>query len=124
MSIVGCLEVSTSMFPHTVTVYHKDQETEKYTKTVIEGVYWYGPHSASQNGKGRDSGESVTVVVPLATMGKAGITIRTEDLILKGEGPDITSQTDLEGTPDVATVSSVDTNDVGSSLDCVVISGV
>lgn len=124
MSIVGCLEVSTSMFPHTVTVYHKDQETEKYTKTVIEGVYWYGPHSASQNGKGRDSGESVTVVVPLATMGKAGITIRTEDLILKGEGPEITSIADLEGKGNVITVQSTDWNDVGSLLDCVVINGV
>lgn len=113
-----------AMFPHTATIYHHDAENDTYTRTIVSGVYWYGPHSVGQNGKGRDSSYGTAVVIPMKTMNQAQATVEPEDIMIKGEGPEITSIADLEGKGNVITVQSTDWNDVGSLLDCVVINGV
>ena len=112
-----------AMFPHTATIYHHNEEDDTYSRTVVQGVYWYGPHSVGQNGKGRDSSYATSVVIPARNMELAEANVEPEDLMMKGNGPEIKSITDLESQSNVITVTSVDWNDVGSVLDCVVISG-
>lgn len=112
-----------AMFPHTATIYHHNEEDDSYTRKIVNGVYWYGPHSVGQNGKGRDSSYATSVVIPARNMELADANVEPEDLMVKDVGPEIKSITDLESQSNVITVTSVDWNDVGSVLDCVVISG-
>lgn len=103
------------MFPHTITVFTKD-ENDEYQRVVIEGVYWYGSTSRTLSNKGMDDGASVKVVVPLRLFKG----IERGSLIVKGLVSEIKSIAELN---DYITVTSLDVNDVGSEIDHVIVQG-
>ena len=107
-----------NMFPHSCTVYHKNGD-DTYTKYILEGVYWYGPVLLTLNGKGIDSSQSTTVIVPIKVAKKA--IIKNGDYVVKGLGEDIKSVSDLD-EKETVTIKSIGTNDVGRDLDSVVLS--
>ena len=108
------------MFPHTITVFTKDENTDKYTRIQIEGVYWYGSDNRTLSGKGVDDGSSVTIVMPLIKFEG----IEKGSLIIKGVYSDeINSKSELNSV-EYITVESISIKDVGSNIDHVTIKGV
>lgn len=103
-----------SMFPHKVTLIKKSD----YSVQVINGVYWYGSNSRTLQSKQVDKGNSISVVLPLNKD-----VFSLGDMLIKGEVqlPTITSITALEDY-DYVTVVNKSINDVGSSIDNVVLS--
>ena len=113
-----------NMFPHSLTVYHRTED-DTYVRNIVDGAYWYGPKNTALNGRGMDENHSTTVVIPIESSRQACVNVAPGDYVLKGsDGPEIESITELGGYKNLITVSSVDVNDVGSAIDCVVITGV
>ena len=113
-----------NMFPHSLTVSHRTED-DTYVRNIVDEAYWYGPENTALNGRGMDENHSATVVIPIDSSCKVPVNIVPGDYVLKGsDGPEIESIADLNGYKNLITVSSVDGSDVGSAIDCVVITGV
>lgn len=113
-----------NMFPHSLTVYHHTDD-DTYVRNIIQEAYWYGAEDITLNGRGMDENHNVTVVIPIDPSCKVPVNIVPGDYVLKGsDGPEIESITELDGYKNLITVSSADASDVGSAIDCVVITGV
>lgn len=107
------------MFPHTITIFTYQEDTDTYTKQVIEGVWWSSSDSVpiaterAHNGSGR-------VVIPKELMGN--ILVAHGSYVVKGEHDDITSSSELENVT-CFQVSDIKVNDAGWDIDNMVISG-
>lgn len=117
--------------PHTITIYNKYKE--KYIKSVLKDVYWYGTDSINISGKGIVENGAINIIIDGENISKyvpeeeyigneKTFTIQNGIRIILGEGPDITSLAEIEKLKQI-TVFSYDTNIVSSELDNVFISG-
>lgn len=106
------------MFPHSITIYTLDDEGESYSCETVKGVYWYGNNSLGNTEKGKEKGNSITIVMPL---NKQPSTLKNGSIVVKGIHEAITSIKDLESVESV-TVSSIAVHDVGSNIDNIVVS--
>lgn len=114
-----------SMFPHSITIYHHSIQngTDAYTKDIVRGVYWYGRHSVHPSGRGSSGGDAVTIITSMATAATRGTAWNVEvgDRVILGEGGDITALSQISGG---ITVTDIEDNRVGASVDNITILGV
>lgn len=117
--------------PHTITMYNKYQD--KYKRTELNDVYWYGTDSINISGKGIVESGSINIIIDGVNVlkyipeeeyigDKNTFTIQKGMRIILGNGPDITSINEVENFRQM-TVFSYDINIVGSELDNIFISG-
>ncbi len=117
--------------PHTITIYNK--YNDKYYKSILENVYWYGTDSINISGKGIVESRAINIVIDGANIvkyvpeeeytGKTNtFTIQNGIRIVLGEGSNINSLNEIEKLKQI-TVFSYDTNIVGSDLDNILVSG-
>ncbi len=117
--------------PHTITIYNKFND--KYIKTILNGVYWYGTDSVNISGKGIVESGAINIIIDGDNLSKYvskeeyvgdkdTFTIENNIRIVYGIGPDIESLNEIEKLKQM-TVFSYDTNIVGSSIDNILISG-
>lgn len=107
------------MFPHTITVF-TPLGNGGYERYLISGVYWYGISGKTLSGKGKEATASVKIAMPI----KLFKGIEKGSYIVKGNYPEIKSIKELDGIENCITVQNIDINDVGSTIDNVVITGV
>ena len=117
--------------PHTITIYNK--YGDRYFKTVLSDVYWYGTDSINISGNGVVESGAINIIVDGENLSKYvseekyigeknTFTIQNEIRIVLGEGPDIESVSEIEYLKQI-TVFSYDVNVVGSPLDNILIGG-
>lgn len=121
--------------PHTITIYNKLKvdDTEQYIKRVLNNVYYYGTDSVNISGKGVVESGNINIIIDGENLedyvnyksfsDSLKYTIKPNDRIVLGVGPDITSINDLNDSIRQITVFSIDENLVGSSLDNLLITG-
>jgi len=117
--------------PHTITIYNKYDE--KYYKTILNNVYWYGTDSINISGKGIVESGAINVIIDGDNLSKyipkeeytgdkETFTIQKNNRIVLGNGSDINSVSELEGLKQI-TVLSYDVNIIGGDLDNILIGG-
>ena len=118
--------------PHTITIYNK--YNDKYIKTILNGVYWFGTDSINISGKGIVESGAINVIIDGDNLSKYvseeeylgetnTFTIqKATTRIVLGVGTDIVSLNELNDLKQI-TVFSYDTNIVGSPLDNILIGG-
>lgn len=121
--------------PHTITIYNKLKvdDTEQYIKRVLNNVYYYGTDSVNISGKGVVESGNINIIIDGENLedyvnyksfnDSSKYTIKPNDRIVLGVGPDITSINELNDSIRQITVFSIDENLVGSSLDNLLITG-
>lgn len=121
--------------PHTITIYNKLKVdgTEQYIKRVLNNVYYYGTDSVNISGKGVVESGNINIIIDGENLedyvnyksfsDSSKYTIKPNDRIVLGVGPDITSTNELNDSIRQITVFSIDENLVGSSLDNLLITG-
>lgn len=121
--------------PHTITIYNKLKVdgTEQYIKRVLNNVYYYGTDSVNISGKGVVESGNINIIIDGENLedyvnyksfsDSSKYTIKPNDRIVLGVGPDITSINKLNDSIRQITVFSIDENLVGSSLDNLLITG-
>ena len=121
--------------PHTITIYNKLKvdDTEQYIKRVLNNVYYYGTDSVNISGKGVVESGNINIIIDGENLedyvnyksfsDSSKYTIKPNDRIVLGVGPDITSINELKDSIRQITVFSIDENLVGSSLDNLLITG-
>lgn len=121
--------------PHTITIYNKLKVdgTEQYIKRVLNNVYYYGTDSVNISGKGVVESGNINIIIDGENLedyvnyksfsDSSKYTIKPNDRIVLGVGPDITSINELNDSIRQITVFSIDENLVGSSLDNLLITG-
>ncbi len=125
------------MFPHTVTIYnkYKDGSTEKWQRTVLEGVFWDSSKGAIMRKAGVTAADGLQLIIPLSV--DSGIatymkpkawaalevksenwTIQSGDVVVLGDiaYEVVTSSKELQAYDDVMIVSNVDTRDYGGEM--------
>lgn len=99
-------------FTETITVYNmtpqQGRDPPKIRRTVVHGVFWDSTCGAAFSKSGKDSSDSVTVMIPDRTdcipaadwfargFPEGFFTLSPGDIIAKGECGEITSAADLE----------------------------
>lgn len=116
------------MFPHTITIFGKQNADKTYPRTVIKGVLWYGSETFIISGKSIQNSDSINVIIPKVALKENNIPIDFKiekgNRIVKGEVPNIqNSITELNSYENIIIVSSIDDNDFGSEIDSIVIGG-
>lgn len=121
-----------SMFPDTVTLYNKYMEdnTEKWKRTELEGVYWNDIEGTVLRKTGAASSSNATVIIPLSIRGyqkpkewrkyRSGWTLQPGDYICRGQINIPISRSaakELSGFDDVRSIVSVDCKRFGSGMD-------
>lgn len=117
--------------PHTITVYNKLDN--KYIKTTLSDVYWYGTDSINISGKGIVESGAINIIIDGDNLSKyvpeeeyigdkETFTIQKNARIVYGDGPEIESVSEIENLKQI-TVFSYDANIVGSNIDNILISG-
>ncbi len=121
-----------SMFPDTVTLYNKYMEdnTEKWKRTVLEGVYWNDIEGAVLRKTGAASSSNATVIIPLSIRGyqkpkewrkyRSGWTLQPGDYICRGQiniPIALSAAKELSGFDDVRSIVSADCKQFGSGMD-------
>ena len=110
------------MFPHTITIYHHSVENseDKYNKTVLDGFYFNSAKGTAKDGKGAGNDNTATIISNVENARKYGTEwiIQPKDMVLLGEGKDITSFRELQNA---FTVTGVAENVCGSEVDNIVI---
>lgn len=117
--------------PHTITIYNK--YNDKYFKSILNDVYYYGTDSINVSGKGIAESGSINIIIDGDNLSKyiseekyvgdnETFTVQTNIRIVLGEGPNITSLNEIEKLKQI-TVFSFDVNIVGSDLDNILIGG-
>lgn len=110
-------------FPHTITVFEKQNKDGTYPRKEIEGVYWYGTEGFTIAGKGIVPSNSINIIIPKEKLPE-DFNIRKGCRIVKGLASDIKKTiNELNDYDEVMTVTSTNLYDVGSSLDCLLIGG-
>lgn len=121
--------------PHTITIYNKLKvdDNEQYIKRVLNGVYYYGTDSVNISGKGVVESGNINIIIDGENLkdyvnyksfsDSSKYTVKPNDRIVLGVGPDITSINELNDSIRQITVFSIDENLVGSSLDNLFITG-
>lgn len=121
--------------PHTITIYNKLKvnDNNQYFKRVLSGVYYYGTDSVNISGKGVVESGNINIIIDGENLGdyvnyksfsdSSKYTVKPNDRIVLGVGPDITSINELNDSIRQITVFSIDENLVGSSLDNLLITG-
>lgn len=118
--------------PHTITIYNKLNDI--YYKKVLHGVYWYGTDSINLSGKSAVESGNINIIIDNENLvgyvsenefvgDKDTFTIQRENRIILGEGPDITSLTEIPKSFKQMTVFGIDENLVGSSIDNILVAG-
>lgn len=73
------------MFPHTMTLYHKDETADKWTRIVVEHVLWEDLKARVMRTNGTESADKVAVYIPKVVNGVAReIPMADGDVIIKG----------------------------------------
>ena len=73
------------MFPHTLTLYHKDATADKWTRSVVEHVLWDDLRARVMRTNGTESADRAVVYIPMVVDGVAReIPITDGDIIVKG----------------------------------------
>lgn len=94
-----------------ITLYHKIKgRNERWDKTIYNNTWTFGGHGASLN-KGLTEANDLQVRIPYKKNSIDITNINVGDLILIGEGTDITTASDLN---DYYTITSVNNNTFGS----------
>ncbi len=109
------------MFPHSITVYHYNERTGIYTRQYIQGVYWQGGGEATAANNGEEHKKSASVIFSpqkTALYAAGAFSVRLDDVIVRGNGPEIQSTKDLT---DYAKVVSITENVCGSAVDNLVL---
>lgn len=121
--------------PHTITIYNKLKvnDNDQYFKRVLSGVYYYGTDSVNISGKGVVESGNINIIIDGENLedyvnyksfsDSSKYTVKPNDRIVLGVGPDITSINELNDSIRQITVFSIDENLVGSSLDNLLITG-
>ncbi len=121
--------------PHTITIYNKLKvdDNEQYIKRVLNGVYYYGTDSVNISGKGVVESGNINIIIDGDNLedyvnyksynSSSKYTIKPNDRIILGIGPDIASINELNDSYRQITVFSIDENIVGSALDNLLIMG-
>jgi len=126
------------MFVDTITVYNKYTDintgTEKWARTVLEGVYWNAIKGATVRRTGVTSADSVQLIIPFAADKGHGYTtpkvwaalgnrngrwtLQSGDIILHGDtGPALPyTAKELQGYDDMLVITSVDTKAHGGLM--------
>lgn len=127
------------MFPHTVTIYNKDQK-EQYHRKVIKGVFWDSSKGATVRKTGVSSADGLQLIIPfsadksylkpkewLALEDKSSNwTLQPRDIVILGDidYEVIKSSSELSKLyDDVLTISNVDTRDYGGDMSHFEVSG-
>lgn len=116
------------MFPHTITIFGKQNADKSYSSYVIQGVLWYGPEMIVISGKTIQNSDSINVLIPKKAIIKNNLPsdfkIEKGNRIVKGDiKENITSLVELNKHDNGIIVSSVDIKDFGSELDCIIVGG-
>lgn len=124
------------MFPHTVTIYnkYKEEATEKWKKTVIQGVFWNSSKGATIRKTGVSSADGVQLIIPFtADKNKSYVkpqefarmsdksrhwTLQSKDVVIMGNinYEVVKSSSELAQFDDMIIISNVDTRDFGGNL--------
>lgn len=107
-------------FLDTVTIFHKGID-DTYERKVINGCYWYGDTRISNSGHGIVRDDAISVFFPKDVI--TDLKIFKNDRIVKGEVDAISSVNELSKYEDKITVLTVQWNNVGSSLDNILVTG-
>ena len=116
------------MFPHTITIFGKQNLDKTYPRYVIKGVLWYGSETMIIAGKGIQNNDSINILIPKNALIENNLPsdfeITKEFRIVKGEVDNIeNSITELNKYKDCIRVSSINDYDFNSNLDCILVSG-
>lgn len=117
--------------PHTITIYNK--YNDKYFKCILDGVYFYGTDSINISGKGIAESGAINIIIDGDNLfkyvdekkyigNKDTFTLQNNIRIILGNGPDITSLSEIENLKQI-TVFSYDVNIVSSAVDNILIGG-
>lgn len=117
--------------PDTITIYNKF--ADKYVKTVLRDVYWYGTDSINISGKGIAESNAINIIIDEDNLKffvkekeyvgtPKTYTIQKGIRIVHGVGPDVESLNELINYEQI-TVFSYDINIVESSVDNILIGG-
>lgn len=107
------------MFPHTITLYHKNGET--WDKHIVEGVLWDNLKARLMRRQGIDSADKAIVYIPAVFNGVIrDIPITDGDVIVKGiyDKEIVRSTKELENA---LFVTSVADYDFGTDMACWVV---
>ena len=118
--------------PHTITIYNR--YNDKYLKSILNEVYWYGSESINVSGKGIVDSGSISIIIEKENLNKyvsendyqgekQKFTLQNGMRIVLGIGPDINSLNDIPDNLKQMTVTSYEENIVGSSLDHILVTG-
>ena len=73
------------MFPHAMTLYHKDATEDKWTRVVVEHVLWDDLRARVMRTNGTESADKAVVYIPVVINGAARhLDIADGDIIVKG----------------------------------------
>lgn len=97
-----------------MTLYHRNDKTGKYTRFFIEKVMWQGGKGAGID-KGYENANDVTVRIPKQENDLINVVFDIGDIIVKGNVPnEITKKSDLQGFNDIYNITLIKDNDFGS----------
>lgn len=127
--------------PHTITIYNKiviDRE-DKYYRTTLNNVLWYGSDTINISGKGITNSDDINIFIPVESLENYKkpneyinltdeerndfFTLKKGDIVVKGESFDITSITDLKNYNDVITINKINDYLLGTNIDSILVSG-
>lgn len=113
------------MFPHTITIYHHDivDNTDKYTRQVVSGVYAQVQYGITKSGHGQQNSRSITITTNKKLCDEFGVSwsICEDDKVIVGIGGEITKFADI---PKAYTITNIIENKCGSDVDNIVMTGV
>ena len=103
------------MFPHTITLYHKDATADKWTRYVVDNVLWDDLRSRVMRANGTESTDKAVIYIPMIASGVAReIPIADGDVIVRG----VYDKEIVRSTKEIAGmfVTGVATYDFGGEL--------
>lgn len=126
------------MFPHAVTIYnkYKDNGTEKWQRTVLQGVLWNAVKGATIRRTGVASADSLQLIIPQSVcVSKKYLppkewvrsdkksrywTLQSGDTVLLGVVAHevARSSSELQPYDDCLAITGVDTHSYGAGMDC------
>lgn len=111
--------MSDDLYPHEITIIrHKTVKHEDvYTVSHENTVLWYGSEGISIK-DGFINSNSINILIP-----RTNVDIQKGDIVALGFIDNITSPKDLVNKNNVITVTKVFPYDVGSDLDCILVTG-
>lgn len=99
------------MFPHSFTLYHKDEAG--WSRSYISGVLWNEIKGAIMRKTGVASTDSVQIIIPKSC---GNIVIADGDIAVKGNCSIVIERSPKEITTESHLVTSVDYKDFGGDM--------